>query len=69
MSDVGYVQLAIRLTPEKRQELKLHAVTTGESINTIVSRAIDEVLTPARSKGAGATAQGEVAVPACVAGE
>jgi predicted HicB family RNase H-like nuclease len=40
----GYVQMVLRVTPEAKHRLKLHAVSTGQTMNALVERAVDEII-------------------------
>jgi hypothetical protein len=44
MNEQGYVQMVLRVTPEAKQRLKLHAVTKGVSMNSLVERAVEEII-------------------------
>jgi predicted HicB family RNase H-like nuclease len=44
MNDQGYVQMVLRVTPEAKHRLKLHAVTTGQTMNALVERAVEEII-------------------------
>jgi predicted HicB family RNase H-like nuclease len=44
MNDHGYVQMVLRVTPEAKHRLKLHAVTTGQTMNALVERAVEEII-------------------------
>jgi hypothetical protein len=43
-AEKGYVQLITRVTPEAKHRLKIHAVTTGQTMNALVERAVDEII-------------------------
>jgi predicted HicB family RNase H-like nuclease len=40
----GYVQMVLRVTPEAKHRLKIHAVTTGQTMNALVERAVEEII-------------------------
>ena len=40
----GVATIQIRMTEEKREEIKKHAADMGESVNVFVNRAIDETI-------------------------
>lgn len=42
MKDVATIQ--VRTTAERRDEIKAHADTQGESVNAFINRAIDETM-------------------------
>jgi predicted HicB family RNase H-like nuclease len=44
MNTQGYVQMVLRVTPEAKHRLKIHAVTKGVSMNSLVERAVDEII-------------------------
>ena len=44
-----YVEIKTRMTPEKRDMIKAHAQTMGESTTAFINRAIDETMQ--RDKG------------------
>jgi predicted HicB family RNase H-like nuclease len=44
MNDQGYVQMVLRVTPEAKHRLKLHAVSTGQTMNALVERAVEEII-------------------------
>ena len=39
-----FVETKIRMTPERREEVRAHADTRGESLNAFINRAIDETM-------------------------
>jgi hypothetical protein len=47
MNDQGYVQMVLRVTPEAKHRLKLHAVSTGQTMNALVEKAVAEIITRA----------------------
>ena len=40
----NFVEIKVRTTPEKREEIKTHARNQNESLNSFVNRAIDEAI-------------------------
>lgn len=42
MEDVATIQ--VRTTTERREKIKVHADTQGESVNAFINRAIDETM-------------------------
>ena len=40
----SYVEVKVRMTPEKRSTVKEHASTKGESTTAFINRAIDETI-------------------------
>jgi len=40
----NYVEVKVRMTPEKRSTVKEHASTKGESTTAFINRAIDETI-------------------------
>jgi hypothetical protein len=44
MNDQGYVQMVLRVTPEAKHRLKIHAVTKGVSMNALVEQAVEEII-------------------------
>lgn len=40
----NYVEIKVRMTPEKRSAVKEHASTKGESTTAFINRAIDETI-------------------------
>ena len=40
----GVATIQIRMTAERREEIKAHAERTGESVNAFVNRAIEEAM-------------------------
>jgi hypothetical protein len=44
MNDQGYVQMVLRVTPEAKHRLKIHAVTRGVSMNSLVEQAVEEII-------------------------
>jgi predicted HicB family RNase H-like nuclease len=39
-----FVETKIRTTPERREKIKAHAESRGESVNAFINRAIDETI-------------------------
>lgn len=39
-----FVETKIRMTPEHREEVRAHAESKGESLNSFINRAIDEAM-------------------------
>ena len=39
-----FVEIKVRMTPEKRQIVKDYAESTGESVTAFINRAIDEAM-------------------------
>lgn len=39
-----FVETKIRMTPERREEVRAHAESRGESLNGFINRAIDETM-------------------------
>lgn len=39
-----FVETKIRMTPEHRELVRAHAASRGESLNTFINRAIDEMM-------------------------
>lgn len=39
-----FVETKIRMTPERREEVRAHAESKGESLNAFINRAIDEAM-------------------------
>lgn len=39
-----FVEIKVRMTPEKRSAVQEHARLTGESVTTFINRAIDEAM-------------------------
>lgn len=39
-----FVETKIRMTPERREEVRAHAESKGESLNAFINRAIDETM-------------------------
>ncbi len=44
MNDQGYVQMVLRVTPEAKHRLKLHAVSTGQTMNSLVEKVVEEII-------------------------
>jgi predicted HicB family RNase H-like nuclease len=44
MNDQGYVQMVLRVTPEAKHRLKMHAVSTGQTMNSLVEQAVEEII-------------------------
>jgi len=40
----NFVEVKVRMTPEKREAIKNHAATIGESSTSFINRAIDETM-------------------------
>ncbi len=40
----GVATIQVRLTSERREEIKAHAEAQGESVNAFINRAIDETM-------------------------
>lgn len=39
-----FVETKVRMTPERRDEIRAHAEARGESVNAFINRAIDETM-------------------------
>ena len=39
-----FVETKVRMTPERRDEIRAHAESRGESVNAFINRAIDETI-------------------------
>ena len=39
-----FVETKVRMTPERREEVRTHAESRGESLNGFITRAIDETM-------------------------
>ena len=39
-----FVETKVRMTPERREEVRNHAESRGESLNGFITRAIDETM-------------------------
>ena len=39
-----FVETKVRMTPERREEIRAHAESKGESVNAFINRAIDETM-------------------------
>ena len=39
-----FVETKVRMTPERREEIRAHAARHGESVNGFINRAIDEAM-------------------------
>ena len=39
-----FVETKIRMTPERRDMVRAHAASRGESLNAVINRAIDEIM-------------------------
>ena len=39
-----FVETKVRMTPERREEIRAHAESRGESVNAFINRAIDETM-------------------------
>ena len=39
-----FVETKIRMTPERREEVRIHAEARGESLNAFITRAINETM-------------------------
>lgn len=46
-----FVEIKVRVTPEKRTAIQEHAQTMGESATTFINRAIDNQISQDRRKG------------------
>ena len=53
-----YVEIKVRVTPEKRTAIQEHAQTMGESATTFINRAIDNQISQDRDKGPSEALQG-----------
>ena len=40
----NFVEVKVRMTPEKRKTVQCHAASTGESTTAFINRAIDEAM-------------------------
>lgn len=40
----NYVEVKVRVTPERREQIKAYAVGRGESVNAFINRAIAETM-------------------------
>ena len=40
----NFVEVKVRMTPERREQVKAHAQTIGESTTAFINRAIDEAM-------------------------
>lgn len=40
----NFIEVKVRMTPEKRERVKAHAQTIGESTTAFINRAIDETM-------------------------
>ena len=38
----NFVEVKVRMTPEERERIKAHAVSTGESVTAFINRSITE---------------------------
>lgn len=47
----NFVEIKVRVTPEKRTAIQEHAQTMGESATTFINRAIDNQISQDRRKG------------------
>ena len=45
-----FVEVKVRMTPEKRAEIQAHALEQGESATAFINRAISETMDRDRSK-------------------
>ena len=50
-----FVEIKVRTTPERRDEIKAHAAARGESVNGFIGRAIAETID--RDNGGGSTSK------------
>ena len=39
-----FSRVEIRMTPERRDQIKAHSETRGESVNAFINRAVDETI-------------------------
>ena len=39
-----FSRVEIRMTPERRDQIKAHSKTRGESVNAFINRAVDETI-------------------------
>ena len=39
-----FVETKVRMTPERRDQIRAHAEARGESVNAFINRAIDETM-------------------------
>ena len=39
-----FVETKVRMTPERREQIRAHAEARGESVNAFINRAIDETM-------------------------
>lgn len=53
-----FVEIKVRVTPEKRMAIQEHAQTMGESATTFINRAIDNQISQDRHKGPSEALQG-----------
>lgn len=53
-----FVEIKVRVTPEKRSAIQEHAQGMGESATTFINRAIDNQISQDRRKGPSETLQG-----------
>ena len=53
-----FVEIKVRVTPEKRTAIQEHAQTMGESATTFINRAIDTQISQDRRKGPSEALQG-----------
>ncbi len=53
-----FVEIKVRVTPEKRTAIQEHAQTMGESATTFINRAIDNQISQDRRKGPSEAVQG-----------
>lgn len=47
----NFVEVKVRMTPDRRELVKAHAQTTGESTTAFINRAIDETMQRDLEKG------------------
>lgn len=45
-----FVEVKVRMEPERRNNIKAHAESKGESVNSFINRAIDETMERDKSK-------------------
>lgn len=53
-----FVEIKVRVTPDKRTAIQEHAQTMGESATTFINRAIDNQISQDRRKGPSGALQG-----------
>ena len=47
----SFVEIKVRMTPDRREQVKAHAQTIGESTTAFINRAIDEAMQRDLEKG------------------